>query len=341
MKYNEIVNLFKHSDYKTAITKNMPKDVLETVFNRSLEQGINPFLPIFQIAVETSGKPKLHVKNDNSYNWFNITATEKQKHVVYPVPEYDRKGRKTIRKVKFRVFNSLNDAVDEFIKLIKSSYPNYNKVNYKSLINKNGAAYASADYNGQSYTQMVIDVAKHNFEILGVNDYSIENLQKLFKTNFVNLNNNNKSDILNNKRSRSIKAEQFSKRETLSKDNTFKSISLPFTKKKQEISKNVKKEYNNKTVVIKKNSDKPYKFVSNDRHFKISVNGNSIDIIHSDIHATDKWNKYIRNVADEFIRTGKLNIDYDNMKFVIDNDIKFNKFIDKLTLDYIEFRKAR
>lgn len=240
MKYNEIVNLFKHSDYKTAITKNMPKDVLETVFNRSLEQGINPFLPIFQIAVETSGKPKLHVKNDNSYNWFNITATEKQKHVIYPVPEYDRKGRKTIRNVKFRVFNSLNDAVDEFIKLIKNSYPNYNKVNYKSLINKNGAAYASADYNGQSYTQMVIDVAKNNFKTLGVNDYSIENLQKLFKSNFVSLNTN-KLNVSSDKRNRSIKAEQFSKRETLSKDNTFKNISLSSVKRKQEVSKNTKK----------------------------------------------------------------------------------------------------
>lgn len=181
MKYNEIVNLFKYSNYKTAITKNLPKDVLETVFNRSLKQGINPFLPIFQIAVETSGKPKLHIKNDNSYNWFNITAINNQKHVTYPVIEYDMKGRKFTKMVNFRIFNSLEDAVDEFINLIKRSYPYYNDVSYKSLINKNGASYASADYNGKSYTQMVIDVAKQNFKSLGIKDYSINNLKKLFE----------------------------------------------------------------------------------------------------------------------------------------------------------------
>lgn len=180
MKYNDIVNLFKRSEYKTAITKNLPPEVLTTVFNRSLKQGINPFLPIFQIAVETSGKPKLHIKNDNSYNWFNITAVGKQKFATYPVTEYDRKGRKFTKMVNFRIFNSLDDAIDEFINLIKRSYPNYNDVNYKSLINKNGAAYASADYNGKSYTQMVIDVAKQNFQKLGIQDYSITNLQKIF-----------------------------------------------------------------------------------------------------------------------------------------------------------------
>lgn len=194
MNYNDLVNLFKRSEYKTAITKNLPPEVLTTVFNRSLEQGINPFLPIFQIAVETSGKPKLHIKNDNSYNWFNITAVGKQKFVTYPVTEYDRKGKKFTKMVNFRIFNSLEDAIDEFINLIKKSYPNYNDVNYKSLINKNGAAYASADYNGKSYTQMVIDVAKQNFQKLGIQDYSITNLRKIFnngkniKSSFPTLN---------------------------------------------------------------------------------------------------------------------------------------------------------
>lgn len=181
MNYNEIVNLFKKSTYVTAITKNMPKDVVETVFNRTLEAGLNPIMPLTQIAVENSGIPKLHVKNDNSHNWFNITARGSEKYVTYPVPEYTRSGKKGIRNVNFRVFDSLNDAVDAFIALIKRSYPHYNELNSKSLIHKNGAAYASAEYSGgKTYTQYVVDEVHNHLNRLGIKDHSFENLQKLF-----------------------------------------------------------------------------------------------------------------------------------------------------------------
>lgn len=181
MNYNEIVNLFKKSTYVTAVTKHMPRDVVETVFNRTLEAGLNPIMPLTQIAVENSGIPKLHVKNDNSYNWFNITARGSEKYVTYPVPEYTRSGKKVMKNVKFRVFDSLNDAVDAFIALIKRSYPHYNELNSKSLIHSNGAAYASAEYSGgKTYTQYVVDEVHNHLNRLGIKDHSFENLQKLF-----------------------------------------------------------------------------------------------------------------------------------------------------------------
>lgn len=182
MDYKDIVKLFEKSNYKTAITKRMPKDVLETVFNRALKAGINPFLPIFQIAVETSGLPKLHITKNNSHNWFNITALGNEKNVSYPVDEYLSNGKKIIKNVKFRVFDSLDDAVDNFIQLIKRSYPNYNLVNYRSLIHKNGRPYASADNNknGNTYSSMVINSALDNFKKLGISDYSIHHLKEIF-----------------------------------------------------------------------------------------------------------------------------------------------------------------
>lgn len=296
MKYNDLVNLFKRSEYKTAITKNLPPEVLTTVFNRALEQGVNPFLPIFQIAVETSGKPKLHIKNDNSYNWFNITAVGKQKFATYPVVEYDRKGKKFIKMVNFRIFNSLNDAVDEFLNLIKRSYPNYNDVSYKSLINKNGAAYASADYNGKSYTQMVIDVAKENFQKLGIQDYSIDNLKRIFN----NTNKNVKSSFPTLSTKEHIRINNVNKVE--------KKISKAATTLRPNVTSNsIKNKQNSdpinlgETVIKKKNKNKDYSMSTNkgyDVEFipngvYITYNGRTILMINSTSTSFDNFVKLI------------------------------------------------
>lgn len=355
MKYNEIVKLFDRSEYRTAITKNLPKEVVETVFNRSLQQGINPFLPLFQIALETGGLPKLHIKKDNSYNWFNITAVGNQKYVVYPVPEYDKNGKMFMKNVKFRIFDSLNDAVDEFLSLIKRSYPNYNNVDYKSLTHKNGAAYASGDYNGKSYTVRIIDAARKNFNIIGIKDYSIENLIKTFKHDVPNM--------LKVDGGRSIKAEQFSKRETVASTAIFKGIKvgvdkiLSNKKGSSETSKKVKSNENNSIKIAKdvkstnskvsngivsKNDEKEIIESSKEEiFFEVTINGKSLKLSNLDNKATDKWNDFIRKATSEFVSNNKITVDYDRMIFEVDDGIKFNKLMDRLTKDYIDFRRLK
>lgn len=352
MKYNEIVKLFDRSKYRTAITKNLPKEVVETVFNRSLQQGINPFLPLFQIALETGGTPKLHIKKDNSYNWFNITAVGSQKYVMYPVPEYDKNGKIFMKNVKFRIFNSLNEAVDEFLSLIKRSYPNYNNVDYKSLTNKNGAAYASGDYNGKSYTVSIVDAARNNFKTIGIKDYSIENLIRLFKQDTLNIPRKDAG--------RSVEAEQFSKRETVANDSLFKGIKIGINKilntnnnskqistkveaKKSSISKPTK--LSNTKIKTKANSKSIKNEVAEinrpEFFFEITINGRSLKLSNLDAKATDKWNAFIRNATNDFISNNKIIVNYDMMRFEVDDGIKFNKLMDRLTKDYIDFRRSK
>lgn len=354
MKYNEIVKLFNRSEFRTAITKNLPKEVVETVFNRSLQQGVNPFLPLFQIGLETGGLPKLHIKNNNSYNWFNITAVGNQKYVIYPVPEYDKNGKMFMKNVKFRIFDSLNDAVDEFLNLIKRSYPNYNNVDYKSLTHRNGAAYASGDYNGKSYTVKIIDAARKNFNMIGIKDYSIENLIKIFKHDV--------PDIPKEDGGRSVKAELFSKRETVANTAIFKGIKvgvdkiLNNKKNSNQTGKKIESNKNNiKTVKTVKSvngivdnkiigrKDKKETINPNRKEsfFEITINGKSLKLSNLDSKATDKWNDFIRKATSEFVSNNKMTVDYDRMIFEVDDGIKFNKLMDKLTKDYIDFRKSK
>lgn len=265
MNYNEIVNLFKKGNYVTAVTKHMPRDVVETVFNRTLEAGLNPIMPLTQIAVENSGIPKLHVKNDNSHNWFNITARGSEKYVTYPVPEYTRSGKKITKNVKFRVFDSLNDAVDAFIALIKRSYPHYNELNSKSLIHRNGAAYASAEYSGgKTYTQYVVDEVHNLLNRLGIKDHSFGNLKKLFSRSkydgFKTLTDvNDRSNLAKRlfDNSKSIVAEKLNKQKAVTRNNV---ISV----KNHNVSKNtvtpakVKPINLGTTIIKKKKPNKDY-----------------------------------------------------------------------------------